>query len=925
MYYKTKAKLALTRNKCYDATKYLERINSDEISSIEPKLQIDIIKCYLKIDEPSKIENILEVLMSHQSLTDPLKFSLCNTLIKHDYFISIEELISQINDQLIKQIATVKYLFATQQYKLCIELISQLKQRPGLTDPWFRMIIECEFEHLNAEENWSALRVCAQQALTRLPDDWMIISVLLKTYKKEHLYSEYQALIEQAFLKFGFTHKRLVLMYSRNLMLKGKRKEALTLLQDAFDQNNDFLLPLIKQYIKEGQAQSVIDLVSNATLDSKDLIETYGHLLRIYVQKGLYNIVPAVIDQIVDHQPDGKVNNTKLKLLNIALIQLYHILTCPDLDIKSIVSIEEQEQLIKYLRDKSPWLNSQDLLEEHISTLSDKYNFFKDIIKSYQKFMIKHNAQKTIHSYENPSGALKTAEYLKHRIDHKIPTSFIRLGDGEGIFMKYPENLEKHQQKDQNKIQFTWWKGVLLTEEHSDVIDQFHDAVINADVLGIVPERRIIRSVNPANLNSDSRGILAILHNLPILPLVCELYTSCHAHTDLEQWDLYSYILKDLQSVVIISCHIQIAQYIKERFGIDHVTVYNIPSEKRYEDLFGYDEIKQAHFPDVYYDILDRIKSIEKGQTVLVAAGFLGKVYCDLIKRHGGIALDIGSVADRWSEFATRGVDELGKPISGGLWFKHSDTGSLELPRHNTVRSNYNYDRQLTVKDTTNTSKVPCDYLITGHPRTGTYYTSTVFRKLGFAIGHEGIDKDGMSSWLHAAYDLNTPSMRVKSVLKANQSRYLMTLKHLLLLVRHPKDAIPSIILENLGKLSYRYRRFHILNSSGIDIHDGTTAVERAALSYINWIKMIELQQPDFILKLEHIEDDVQRFLTKNDIPFELDTHDVYTEDKNSSVTMTGVQKPTLTKTDYLKLSPSIRDDLYEFCGKYQYSTDFLG
>ena len=65
--------------------------------------------------------------------------------------------------------------------------------------------------------------------------------------------------------------------------------------------------------------------------------------------------------------------------------------------------------------------------------------------------------------------------------------------------------------------------------------------------------------------------------------------------------------------------------------------------------------------------------------------------------------------------------------------------------------------------------------------------------------------------------------------------------------------------------------------------------------------------------------------MDEHKIAFKLDTHDVYKEDKNSSVSMKGIQKPTLSKTDYLKLSPSIREDLYEFCEKYQYSTDFLG
>ncbi len=37
--------------------------------------------------------------------------------------------------------------------------------------------------------------------------------------------------------------------------------------------------------------------------------------------------------------------------------------------------------------------------------------------------------------------------------------------------------------------------------------------------------------------------------------------------------------------------------------------------------------------------------------------------------------------------------------------------------------------------------------LITGHPRSGTYYTCELLRALGFAINHEYYGRDGISSW----------------------------------------------------------------------------------------------------------------------------------------------------------------------------------
>jgi hypothetical protein len=42
----------------------------------------------------------------------------------------------------------------------------------------------------------------------------------------------------------------------------------------------------------------------------------------------------------------------------------------------------------------------------------------------------------------------------------------------------------------------------------------------------------------------------------------------------------------------------------------------------------------------------------------LVAAGILGKIYCDVIRAAGGVAVDIGHVADLWAGRETRSYDQ---------------------------------------------------------------------------------------------------------------------------------------------------------------------------------------------------------------------------------------------------------------------------
>jgi hypothetical protein len=81
---------------------------------------------------------------------------------------------------------------------------------------------------------------------------------------------------------------------------------------------------------------------------------------------------------------------------------------------------------------------------------------------------------------------------------------------------------------------------------------------------------------------------------------------------------------------------------LSKHFSVKDVITYQIPGH------FSFMPAETAQFPYNYKEILYNIKVPYQGAVFLVAAGFLGKCYCDAIKQKGGIALDIGSVFDGW-------------------------------------------------------------------------------------------------------------------------------------------------------------------------------------------------------------------------------------------------------------------------------------
>jgi len=74
------------------------------------------------------------------------------------------------------------------------------------------------------------------------------------------------------------------------------------------------------------------------------------------------------------------------------------------------------------------------------------------------------------------------------------------------------------------------------------------------------------------------------------------------------------------------------------------LTWLRIPGEAHF---FAKEPSQESHF----HDYFDRIRNypFAPGQVWLVAAGILGKAYCESIRAAGGVAVDVGAVMDLWA------------------------------------------------------------------------------------------------------------------------------------------------------------------------------------------------------------------------------------------------------------------------------------
>jgi hypothetical protein len=269
----------------------------------------------------------------------------------------------------------------------------------------------------------------------------------------------------------------------------------------------------------------------------------------------------------------------------------------------------------------------------------------------------------------NRHAAIAVVDCILDRLNEKRPFSLIRLGDGEGNFLPYPDAWSGFAEADRRSTQYLWWGECRLDpDDETEISSQLCAAIRNADMVGVPDLSRLCLGMPlpaPESLYRswhDYRGVLAILDLLDgetatapgSMFQPAQVITSCNLHVDLESWGLYDRLFGSIGRVSVISCHEALPAKLAERFGLSVSRFVRIPHERKFGEAFGYGD-DGDHYPDAFLR-LRRDLVAEPGEVFLVAAGILGKIYCDWIREAGGLALDLGSVVDQWCGFSTRAL-----------------------------------------------------------------------------------------------------------------------------------------------------------------------------------------------------------------------------------------------------------------------------
>lgn len=248
------------------------------------------------------------------------------------------------------------------------------------------------------------------------------------------------------------------------------------------------------------------------------------------------------------------------------------------------------------------------------------------------------------------------AEGVLNALNDRRGYSLVRCGDGEGAFIS-PSTYEEAEFPDlydfnrENRAH-VWFAGSIdiNTTGFTNEAFRLEQALNTADVVGL-PYRGWLehehKILSPTGIST--------LTNLLMLPLDCvPNFCTQQIHVELHRSKKIYDIMRSVNEIGLISCHAQLPEMLQAKFGFKNVDYHYIPGEKGHSHLVDGKAVVGEHWPDGYHRVVSALSRPLAGRLYIVAAGILGKLYCSHIKNNGGVAIDMGSIADGWVGSATR-------------------------------------------------------------------------------------------------------------------------------------------------------------------------------------------------------------------------------------------------------------------------------
>jgi GT-D fold-like domain len=251
----------------------------------------------------------------------------------------------------------------------------------------------------------------------------------------------------------------------------------------------------------------------------------------------------------------------------------------------------------------------------------------------------------------------------------RTPFSLIRLGDGEGAWLSLgaedEANFGRLYAANRRKFLRVWFGAALEEPSPAFLATRRHlaRALERADIVGVPFGLRVAHEYEAFSY----AGVAGCINVIRWLRLgdAAQLTRNCcsqDVHRELHEQGFFPKLFAMPIQIGVVTCHPDLGIRLIRGFGARVVSVVLVPEEQGFTEMIeglsaitGVSGITEPHFPGWFQRTEQRLQA-EAGRAAvwLVAAGYLGKLYCDTLRESGAVALDVGSLVDGWCGAVTR-------------------------------------------------------------------------------------------------------------------------------------------------------------------------------------------------------------------------------------------------------------------------------
>lgn len=223
---------------------------------------------------------------------------------------------------------------------------------------------------------------------------------------------------------------------------------------------------------------------------------------------------------------------------------------------------------------------------------------------------------------------------ITEKLEEGIPHLTLRIGDGEGMCISH------------NKREYVFKRqlGFVPTEKDMDNIGELvADAYVNSNIIGIPTEHHIKNCGSYwAQTYNSLKEARSCIEKIPT--------ASIDLHLELLKSGLLHKLLHKQDDLIYVSGR-NLDDQFRKVFNIKNVESFIVTPEQFFQKRKS-----QTFYPFQFQMCQEWIDKTDiQGKLCLTGTGLLGKPLARLLKKNGGIVLDIGSVFDLLAGLKTRG------------------------------------------------------------------------------------------------------------------------------------------------------------------------------------------------------------------------------------------------------------------------------